>query len=59
MKIEIELDESTLRKLILSHLAEKLGDVVIEMKDVTIEVKAEYKQGWECGHFRARVLKYT
>ena len=55
-KLYIEIDESTLRKLVLDHLSAQLGCALSE-KDVFIEVKSKqnYKSEWERAEFRARV----
>jgi hypothetical protein len=59
MKIHIEFDETTLRKLLYDHICQTLGTVEIEEKDITIEVKASmnYRSEWEKGQFRAIVDK--
>lgn len=55
-KIYVEIDETTLRKLVLDHLSDQL-QCDLEEKDVTIEVKSKqnYKSEWEKAEFRARV----
>jgi hypothetical protein len=55
MHIKIEVDESTLRKLVLNYLEEKLGSVPLDDKTVRIEVKTKqnWKAEWEVGAFRA------
>jgi hypothetical protein len=59
MKLSTEIDESTLRKLVLQHMREKLGAVSLDEKDVVIEVKSKqnYRSEWELAAFRARVEK--
>ena len=59
-KINIEVDETTLRRLVLHYLAEQLGDAGLTEKDITIEVKSKqnYKSDWEIAAFRARVEKH-
>jgi len=59
MKISISIDELELRKLVHSHLQEKLGDVALSPNDIEIEVKSKqnYKSEWEVAAFRARVEK--
>lgn len=57
-RLDIEVDESTLKMLVVNWLSEKVGSVVNE-EDVTIEVKSKqnYKSEWESASFRARVSK--
>lgn len=61
MKIDIELDEQYLRRLILKDLQAKLGDVELSEKDITIEVKSRqnYRAEWEAAAFRARTTKFV
>ena len=58
-QIKIEVDEATLKGLVVSHLMNMLGDVSLEMKDVTIETKSKqnYRSEWESAAFRAIVVK--
>jgi hypothetical protein len=57
-RIQVEIDESTLRKIILGHLQGVL-DVALKPEDVRIEVKSKqnYKSEWESAQFRATVDK--
>ena len=59
LKIQIEIDERTLRQLVLNYLSNKLGDVPLNVDDVKIETKStqNYKSEWEQAAFRARVDK--
>lgn len=56
-KLEIEIDENTLKKLVLDYLQDKLGEVSLSAQDVQIEVKStqNFKSEWETAKFRARV----
>ncbi len=58
MKIDIEIGEEDLKKLIIEHLEEILK-VSLSIDDVRIEVKSKqnYKSEWESASFRARVSK--
>lgn len=55
MKINIEIDESELRRLVFEHIRSKLGDAKINPKHVKIQVKSKqnYKSEWEEAAFRA------
>ncbi len=57
-KINIEVDENTVKKLVLAHL-ETLCGVALEDTDVKIEVKSKqnYKSEWEVASYRATVDK--
>lgn len=59
MKIAIEIDERTLRQLVYNHILAVLGDVPVDEKDITIEVKStqNYRSEWEPAAFRATVNK--
>lgn len=59
MKLNIEIDENELKRLVFNHLQEKLGEVPLLMTDIQIEVKSQqnYKSEWEKAAFRARVEK--
>lgn len=54
--IEIIVDESTLRSLVLNHVT-KLTGVDLEDRDIVIQVKSKqnYKSEWEVAAFRAAV----
>ena len=57
MKIQVELSESDLKRLIMEEIHRRLGDAFDEAK-VVIEVKSKqnYKSEWEAAHFRATYL---
>lgn len=59
MKLNIEIDEHELRKLVLAHVQEKLGEVKLSADDIKIEVKStqNFRSEWEPAAFRARVEK--
>ena len=59
IKVTIEMDENTLKRLICNEINRTLGDEV-DVDDVTIEVKASmnYKSDWEEGQFRAQISKF-
>ena len=60
MTVRIELSEVELRVLVKEHLANKLGDIPLEDRDISIQVKSKqnYKSEWETAAFRAVVEKY-
>ena len=57
-RVNIEIDEATLKGLICDHLSKILGSEVVE-KDVKIQVKSKqnYRAEWETAQFRAWVDK--
>lgn len=57
-RIRIEVDERTLKRLVIRYLSEQVGADLSE-KDVFIETKStqNYKSEWESALFRARVEK--
>lgn len=59
MKLSLEITEGDLKRLVVAHVREQLGDVALTIKDndVRIEVKSKqnYKSEWETAAFRARV----
>jgi len=60
MKIQLELTEKDLRRLVLDEIRRKTGIDSLEEKDVSIETKSKqnYRSEWEAGAgFRARVDK--
>ena len=59
MKINIELTESDLKRLILEELRRQLPDAALAENNVLIEVKSKqnYRSEWETASFRARVNK--
>lgn len=58
-KVQIEIDEATLKRLVHQYLERQVG-VSLEEKDIVIETKSKqnYKSEWESAAFRARVDKY-
>lgn len=58
-KLYIEIDEKTLRRLVINHLKELMCDIALTVEDVVIEVKNKnnYKSEWESAAFRARIDK--
>jgi hypothetical protein len=56
MRIVIEIDEATLKRLVIQELESKLGSVVLDEKKVVIETKSKqnYRSEWESAAFRAR-----
>lgn len=61
MKIKIELNEATLRTLVVNHIQLKLGAVNLDPRDVLIEVRSKqnFKSEWEGAEFRATYNKVT
>lgn len=60
-KFHMEIDEETLRGLVLEHIQSQLGLAVdVTEKDITIEVKSKqnYRSEWEPAAYRA-VVKRT
>jgi len=59
MRIQIEVSEADLRRLVLRHIREQMPDAAIAESDVTIEVKSRqnWKAEWETAAFRATVDK--
>lgn len=57
-KIQIEIDETTLKRLVRDYLGRQIGAEISE-KDIIIETKSKqnYKSEWESAAFRARVDK--
>lgn len=55
MKINIEIDEFQLKRLIMDHLTRQLGEIPITLDRIKIEVKSKqnYKSEWEQASFRA------
>ena len=54
--IVVEIDESTVKRLVIQHLQEKLGDLTVEISDIEILVRSKqnYKdKEWENGEFKA------
>lgn len=60
VKINIEIDEQELRRLITDHLSSLTG-FCLSSEDVTILVKSKqnYKAEWEPAIFKATVNKLT
>lgn len=59
MRLQIEIGEAQLCELVRAYLADKLGSVELQARDVVIEVKSQqnYRAEWEPAAFRARVNK--
>jgi len=60
MKIEITIAEEEIKKLLRDHLNEKFGNILIEEKDIRIEVKSKqnYSSEWERADFRATIKRF-
>lgn len=58
MRLQIEIDEKQLRRLVLNYLSAKLGDVSLDEKKIQIMVKSKqnYKSEWEEAEFKASYL---
>ncbi len=58
MKIEVELTEYDLKRLVIDRLSATLN-VSLEESDIIIETKSKqnYKSEWETAAFRARVVR--
>lgn len=59
MRIQLEIDEITLKKLIVDYLQRQLVEVEMDTKDIQIEVKSKqnHKSEWEVAAFRATINK--
>jgi hypothetical protein len=59
MKIRMEIDELTLKNLVVDYVRQKLGDIPFIREDIQIEVKStqNYRAEWEVAAFRAVVEK--
>ena len=55
MKITIEINEASLKELVVDEIARRLGDIPVSKEDIKIEVKSKqnYKSVWETAAFRA------
>lgn len=60
MKIAITIDEQELKKLIVRELEDKLGEVKVDIKDISIQVKSKqnYKSEWEEAEFKAEFIRH-
>jgi hypothetical protein len=60
MQIDVVIDALDLKRLILIHLREVLGDLKVELADIDIQVKSKqnYKSEWEPADFRATFRKF-
>jgi hypothetical protein len=60
MKIQIEINEADLRRLVADKIGETMG-APISPDDILIEVKSKqnYRAEWEKAEFRARVDKVS
>lgn len=59
MKIKVEVDTETLRRLAIEHIQAKF-DVPIDPNDIVIEVRSKQnyrEKEWERGEFRALLEK--
>lgn len=54
MNIEIQMTEEQVKELILSHIAQQLGNIPFDKTRVLIETKSKqnYKSEWEQAAFR-------
>ncbi len=61
MQIKIEINESELKRLIIKHLEDTLGEVSYDPNCLKIQVKSEqnYKSEWECASFKATYVTNT
>jgi hypothetical protein len=62
MKIKVEVDTETLKRLAIDHILSKFqaGDVEISPNDIIIQVKSKQnfrEREWETGEFRAVLEK--
>lgn len=55
MKIHLEIDEATIKKLLMQYIADTLGSVAFNPLAVKIETKSKqnYRSEWETAAFRA------
>lgn len=55
--VSIEINESVLKQLVLTYIADKLGDVAFTESDVKIETKSKqnYRSVWESAAFRVTI----
>jgi len=55
MNLKIEIDEITLKELIINYLQDKLGDIYFDPKRIQILVKSKqnYRSEWESADFKA------
>jgi len=60
VKIAITIDEQELKKLIVRELEDKLGEVKVDIKDISIQVKSKqnYKSEWEEAEFKAEFIRH-
>lgn len=54
--LKFEIDEQTIKRILVSYIQSKLGDVKVDENDVKIEVKSKqnYRSEWETSAFRAQ-----
>jgi hypothetical protein len=55
MQIQVEVDQNTLKKLLLNYLAEKGIDVDLGSIDIQVKSKQNFGAEWETAQFRAFV----
>lgn len=55
MDIKIIIDAMELKRLIITHLAERLGEIPFDPNNLSIQVKSRqnYKAEWEVADFKA------
>lgn len=56
MKVKIEIGSKTLRKLVLDHIQQAMGEGVIVAEEnvvILVKTKQNYKAEWESGDFKA------
>jgi hypothetical protein len=58
-QINVEIDSTTLKKLVIDHLSSLLC-YEVKPQDVSIQVKTKqnYRAEWEEGDFKARISKH-
>lgn len=58
--ITVNYDENELKALVLKDLANKLGSIKLDEKNIKIEVKSKqnYKSEWEVAAYRASYTSY-
>ena len=60
VKFDIEIDEETLKRLVLNYLMENTGNDDLKIEDVKILVRSKqnFKSEWEVAHFKASLNKF-
>ena len=54
--LAIELEEDILKKIVISYLQSKLGEIKIVDRDIKVEVKTQQGE-WLTGEYKATVTK--